>query len=129
MAEEKQLILIIEDDEFFSGLVAQKLNQAGFEVLIARSGKEAFEIMADRVPSLAILDLMMPEMDGFEVLSRMRKDDKLKNVPVVVLSNLGQREEVDKAMALGADDFLIKVNFTLDEIVDKIKETINKKYL
>ncbi len=126
---EKELILIVEDDEFFSGLVAQKLNQAGFEVLIAHSGKEAFEIMAEKTPALMILDLMMPEMDGFEVVSRMKKDEKLKSVPVVVLSNLGQREEVDKAMALGADDFLIKVNFTLDEIVEKIKEMLQKKYI
>lgn len=126
---EKELILIVEDDEFFSGLVAQKLNQAGFEVLIARSGQEAFDIMSEKVPALMILDLMMPEMDGFEVIKKIKKDEKLKGFPVVVLSNLGQREEVDKAMALGADDFLIKVNFTLDEIVEKIKGMLEKKYI
>ena len=126
---EKELILIVEDDEFFSGLVAQKLNQGGFDVLIARSGQQAFEIIEEKKPALMILDLMMPEMDGFEVISKIKQDEKTKDIPIVVLSNLGQREEVDKAMSLGADDFLIKVNFTLDEIVEKIKEMLQKKYL
>jgi len=125
----KELILIVEDDEFFSGLVAQKLDKAGFEALIAYSGEQAFEILKEKIPSLIILDLMMPEVDGFEVISRLKKDEKTKGIPVVVLSNLGQRDEVDKAMALGADDFLIKVNFTLDEIVEKIKEMLQKKYM
>ncbi len=126
---EKKSVLIVEDDQFFSGLVAQKLNQAGFEVLLAGGGEEALNVLKEKNPSLIILDLMMPGMDGFEVLSRIKKDEKTKEIPTVVLSNLGQRDEVDRAISLGADDFLIKVNFTLDEIVEKVKEIIQKKYL
>ncbi len=126
---EKKSVLIVEDDQFFSGLVAQKLNQAGFEVLLAGGGEEALNVLKEKNPSLIILDLMMPGMDGFEVLSRLKKDEKTKEIPTVVLSNLGQRDEVDRAISLGADDFLIKVNFTLDEIVEKVKEIIQKKYL
>lgn len=126
---EKKSVLIVEDDQFFSGLVAQKLDQAGFEVLLAGGGEEALNVLKEKSPSLIILDLMMPGMDGFEVLSRIKKDEKTKEIPTVVLSNLGQRDEVDRAISLGADDFLIKVNFTLDEIVEKVKEIIQKKYL
>ncbi len=126
---EKKSVLIVEDDQFFSGLVAQKLNQAGFEVLLAGGGEEALNVLKEKTPSLIILDLMMPGMDGFEVLSRIKKEEKTKEIPTVVLSNLGQRDEVDRAISLGADDFLIKVNFTLDEIVEKVKEIIQKKYL
>jgi DNA-binding response OmpR family regulator len=74
-----------------------------------------------------LLDLLLPGIDGFEVLKRIRANDELKKVPVIVFSNLGQREDVEKATELGADDFLVKANFTLDDLVVKLNDRLSKK--
>ncbi len=126
---EKESILLIEDDKFFRDLVSKKLVESGFEVLMAHDSKEAFEVLENSNPVIIILDLILPGLDGFEILSMIKKDKKTSDVPVIILSNLGQEEEVAKAKALGAADFMIKVNFTPDEIVAKIKDVLNKKYL
>mgnify|MGYP001613644000 CR=1 FL=1 len=80
-------------------------------------------------PSLIILDLILPGMDGFEFLETIKGDAKFKDIPVIILSNLGQKEEIEKGITLGAEDFLVKVNFTPDEVAEKIKEVFQKKYV
>ncbi len=120
----KKTILIIEDDKFLQSLVAKKLIEAGFEVLVSLDSKEAMAVLENNKPDLIVLDIILPIMNGFEILSMLKKDNATKNIPVIILSNLGQKEEIEKAMALGAVDFLIKVNFTPEEILRKIKSIV-----
>lgn len=122
-------ILIVEDDKFFRDLVSQKISQEGFDVVEAADAKKALEMLPAEKPSLIILDLILPGMDGFEFLETVKGDAKFKDIPVIILSNLGQKEEIEKGITLGAEDFLVKVNFTPDEVAEKIKETFQKKYV
>lgn len=121
---DKKLILIIEDDKFFQTLVSKKLVNEGFDVVAASESKEALKILEENKPSLIILDLILPLLSGFEILSIIKKDEKMKDIPVLILSNLGQKEEIERVIALGAVDFMVKVNFTPDEIVRKVKSII-----
>ncbi len=129
MKKETVSILIIEDDKFFRDLISKKLIKENFDVLTAVGSKDAFEILKEKIPSLIILDLVLLGVSGYEILSILKKDEATKNIPVIILSNLGQEEEIERAKSLGADDFLIKVNFTLEEIVEKIKTILRNKYL
>ncbi len=117
-------ILIIEDDKFLFSLIAKKLEKEGFQVLNAGDSKGAFKILEEAKPDLIVLDLVLPVLDGYEILAILKKDINTKDIPVIILSNLGQKEDVEKAMALGAVDFMIKVNFTPDEIIKKIKNIL-----
>ncbi|MBU2109353.1 response regulator [Patescibacteria group bacterium] len=121
---DKKTILIIEDDTFFQNLISKKLVNEGFEVLVASDSRQALSILEEKKPNLIVLDLILPVLDGFGILSIIKKDEKTKDIPVIILSNLGQKEEIEKAIALGAVDFMIKVNFTPEEIVRKIKSII-----
>lgn len=123
----KESILIIEDDKFFRDLVSKKLEKNGFEMFLAADSKEALTALEKKKPSLIISDLILPGLDGFELISIIKKDEKTKDIPLIVLSNLGQKEEVERAISLGALDFMVKVNFTPDEIVDKIKNVLSRK--
>ena len=125
----KETILVIEDDKFFRDLVSKKLEKEGFNALTAKDSNEAFKVLEVERPTLIILDLVLPGLDGFEILSMIKKDNKINGIPVIILSNLGQEDEVDKAKSLGAVDFMVKVNFTPDEIVAKVKEVLRKQYL
>jgi DNA-binding response OmpR family regulator len=117
-------ILIVEDDRFLRELIARKLKNEGFEVLEAVDGEEGFKRIKEEKPDLVLLDLILPGIDGFEVLARMKEDPVLVSIPVIILSNLGQREEVEKGLKLGAIDYLIKAHFTPGEIIEKIKNIV-----
>lgn len=121
---EKKFILVVEDDKFLRELIVRKLTAEGFEVNNAVDSEAAFAILKERTPQIILLDLILPGIDGFEILTRIKADPKSKDVPVVVLSNLGQKEDIKKAMALGARDFMVKANFTLDEITLKVRSII-----
>lgn len=121
------LVLIIEDDDFLKSMITQRLKAEGFEVAGAPEGKIAFGLIKDEVPILIILDLLLPGVDGFQILREIRQDARLQEVPVIVLSNLGEPEHIDKAKTLGADDYLIKAHFTLGEIMEKVNKLILKK--
>lgn len=125
----KPKILIIEDDAFFRGLIWGKLQKENFDAFAARDGKEGFSYLESNVPQVIVLDLILPDLNGYEILIALKKDPKTKNIPVIVLSNLGQEEEVQRAKELGAADFLVKVNFTLEEIVVKIRNILNQSYM
>ena len=122
--EDKIFILVIEDDKFLRELLVRKLTGEGFDVKNAVDAEAAFAILAERKPKVILCDLILPGVDGFEILRRIKADSKIADVPVVILSNLGQKEDLDKAMALGAKDFMVKANFTLDEIVTKVREIV-----
>ena len=114
-------ILIIEDDKFLRELIAQKLVKEGYNIAEAIDGEEGIKKVKSEQPDLVLLDLILPGIDGFEVLSKMKEDSSLVSIPVIILSNLGQKEDVEKGLKLGAADYLIKAHFTPGEIIDKIK--------
>ncbi len=120
----KKLIMVVEDDKFLRELLVRKLMSEGFAVESAIEASAAFTILAQFVPNIILLDLILPGVDGFEILTRIKADPRLVNVPVIILSNLGQKEDLDRAMTLGAKDFMVKANFTLDEIVAKVRGII-----
>ena len=125
--EEKTKILIVEDDKFLRELLVRKLESSDMEALVAIDGKEALKKIKEEPAQLILLDLILPGMDGFEILKEIKKDPATANIPVIILSNLGQREEIEKGMKLGADDYLVKAHFTPAEIVDKIKNLLRQK--
>jgi len=117
-------ILIVEDDKFVRELISQKLAEEKFEVVAAKDGEEGVEKNESEKPDLILLDLILPGIDGFEVLSRIRKKPTTKNVPVIILSNLGEKVDVDRGIQLGANDYLIKAHFTPKEIVEKVRSVL-----
>jgi len=117
-------ILIIEDDKFLRELIAQKLLREGYEISEALDGEEGIKKIKEEKPDLILLDLILPGIDGFEVLSQMREESRLSSIPVIILSNLGQKEDVEKGMKLGAVDYLIKAHFTPGEIIEKIRKAL-----
>ena len=119
------LILVVEDDKFLRDLMVQKLKREGFAVDEAIDGEEALKRAKEAAPSLILLDLILPGVDGFEVLRQLKAETQSANTPVIILSNLGQREDIEKGMSLGAADFLIKAHFTPGEIVEKVKSIVN----
>lgn len=121
-------VLIVEDDKFLRDLIAQKLKRDGFLTQEALDGEEGLKLAGERRPDLILLDLILPGLDGFEVLRRLKADKQLSHIPVIVLSNLGQKEDMDRALSGGAEDFMVKAHFTPSEIVIKIKSVLKKKY-
>ena len=119
-------ILLVEDEEILADVMQEKLVEAKFTVDLATDGEMALQKAAHSHPDLIMLDLLLPKKDGFEVLKELKADAKLKNIPVVVLSNLGQDEEIKKALQLGAVDYLVKTQHPINEVVEKIKAFILK---
>ena len=120
-------ILVVEDDKFLRELLVRKLYSEGFTVESAIDATAAFEILGRFIPSIILLDLILPGIDGFEILARVKKNNTLVTIPVIILSNLGQKEDIERAMSLGATDFMVKANFTLDEIVNKVRKVVGGK--
>ncbi len=119
--DEKKKILSVEDDAFLRDLLAQKFSSENFHMLYAKTGEEALELAEKELPDIILLDIVLPNMTGFEVLEKLRANTATANIPVVFLSNLGQQSDLDKAVALGAKEFIVKANFSLEEIVKKVK--------
>lgn len=118
----KKTILIIEDDNFLQGLEAKKLEKEGYHVVTASNATEAFKIIDSNTPlDLVLLDLLLPEIDGFTILQKIREDSKLGSTPVIIFSNLSEEKDIEKANKLGISEFMVKSNFTLDELATKIK--------
>lgn len=119
-----KFILVVEDDPVLKNLLGHTF--AGkYQTLYASDGNEALALFETHKPSVVLLDLMLPTMDGFAVLGAIRsRTDELKNVPIIVVSNLGQQKDIDKAKALGANDYLIKAEVAIEEIVAKIEGLI-----
>lgn len=120
-----KMILIIEDDDFLQGLEAKKLKKEGYDVMTAANSVEAFKVINGNIkPDMILLDLLLPDVDGFMILKRIREDESLKKIPVIVFSNLSEEKDIREANKLGISDFMVKSNFTLDELADKIKVLI-----
>jgi len=121
----KKKILLAEDEQFLSRTYKNKLEVEGFEVVTALDGEEAIAKIRAEKPDLILLDLMMPVKSGFEVLAEIKGDDAVKNIPVIVASNLGQQSDIDEAKRLGAVDFLVKSNISLKDMAAKVKEYLS----
>lgn len=119
-------VLMAEDDKFIARAYNDGLGRAGFSVTIAADGAEAVTKAKADPPDIILLDLIMPEKNGFEALAEIKADSKLKDIPVIILSNLGQESDVKKGRELGAVDYLIKSDFSITEVVKKINEHVEK---
>ncbi|HDQ22771.1 MAG TPA: response regulator [Candidatus Uhrbacteria bacterium] len=130
MAKEKKIkIILIEDDSFLVEMYSTKFELEGFEVISAEDGKKGLEMVKKEKPDIILLDILMPQMDGFAVLDALKKDKEVADIPVILLTNLGQKEDVKKGFEKGAVGYLIKAHFMPSEVVDKIKKILkeNKK--
>ena len=117
-------ILIIEDDQRINKVYTAKLLIEGIEVFTALDGEEGLRRIYDEKPDLILLDLMLPKKSGFEILKEIKKDEKVKDIPVLILSNLAQEKEIEEGLALGAQDYLVKTNYSIQQVMEKIKKTL-----
>lgn len=125
MNENKKIkVLIIEDDSYISDMYRIKFESENFETNIAKNGTKGIEFLEKEIPNIILLDIVMPQIDGFSVLKIIKKDKRLEKVPVILLTNLSQRENIERGFDLGADGYIIKAHFTPLEVVKKIKETL-----
>ena len=118
-------IVMIEDDKFLGSLVAKKLIASGCAVTYVDNGEAAMPVIEAELPNLVLLDLLLPGMSGFDVLSNIKQNEKTKNIPVILLSNLGEKKDIEQGMQLGAVNFLIKATMTVDEILDEAAKAIH----
>lgn len=125
-AEKKKKVMIVEDDSFVMDIYETKLEKEGYSVSGANNGLEALKKLENdtELPDLILLDIIMPYMDGLEFLKKIKGEEKLKNIPIILLTNLSQKEEIDTGLGLGAKDYLIKSHFTPSEVMEKIKKLI-----
>lgn len=121
METNKKKIMIVEDDEHISKVYEIKFAKEGFVTSLARDGEEAVVKITAEKPDIILIDLMLPEKDGFGVLEDIKKVPELAKIPVIVLSNLGQKGDQDRALGLGANEYLVKVDYPIQEIIDKVK--------
>ncbi len=117
-------ILVVEDDKFLRELIAKKILAEGYIAVEAKDGEEGLKKIEEEKPDLVLLDLVLPGMTGFDILENVNENPLLSDIPIVVFSNLGQSDDVDRAINLGAKDFLIKAHFTPQEIIEKIKSVL-----
>ncbi len=120
-------ILVVEDDKFLRELITQKLSREGYDVKEAVDGEDGVVKVKEEMPDIVLLDLILPGIDGFEVLAKIKEDSETEGIPVVILSNLGQRDDVERGLKLGAVDFLIKAHFTPGEIIEKVEKIMKDR--
>lgn len=119
-------ILLIEDDEMLHTMYTQKFEKEGYTMVSAHNGSEGVKKAQEETPDLILLDIIMPKMDGFTALKKLKKNPETAEVPVIMLTNLGQEEDIKKGRELGASDYFIKANHTPGEVVAKVKNLLNK---
>lgn len=124
MAKQNIKILLVEDDTFLVEMYTTKFELEGFDVVTAEDGARGLELAKKDDPDIILLDILMPKMDGFEVLDALKKDSTTAKIPVVLLTNLGQKDDVKKGFEKGAVGYLIKAHFMPSEVVDKIKSIL-----
>lgn len=126
MDENKKKVVVVEDDEHISKVYEIKLAKENIAAMVARDGEEAVVMINTEKPDLIILDLMIPKKDGFGVLEEIKKNPDLAKIPIIILSNLGQKKDQDRALGLGANEYLVKMNYSIQEIIDKVKGYLGK---
>lgn len=124
---EGKVILWVEDDILLSDIIRKKSQRLNTELLHAYDAGEAFKILEeDKKPDLIFLDILLPGMNGYEILERLKSSDDTKNIPVIILSNFGQKSEVEKGIKLGAERFLIKATITLEEVFQEADNILKR---
>jgi len=119
-------ILFIEDEEVLRNLLHKKLTHEGYNVITAPDGEIGIEMIKKEKPDLILLDILMPQKTGFEVMEEINKDKELKKIPIIIISNSGQPVELEKAKALGAKDCLVKTEFDPQEVIEKVVQQIGR---
>lgn len=120
-------VLLVEDDVFLSGIYQKKFEMEGFKVSTADNGEAGLQAAKKKKPDIILLDVLLPKLDGFAVLEKLKKDPEVKGIPVILLTNLGQKDDVEKGLEQGAADYLIKAHFKPSEVVDKINKILKGK--
>ena len=120
-------VLIVEDEEALRKVLQEKMENAGFETFAAKDGAEAWDMAKSKNPDIILLDLILPKHNGFDVLFTLKQDPELKKIPVIVVSNLSEDENLKKALAMGAEDYFVKAQHPINEIVDKVKTRLLEK--
>ncbi|MFA6919285.1 MAG: response regulator [Patescibacteria group bacterium] len=126
-SSKKEIILIVEDDIFLSDLYKTKMELEGFKVLAAYDGEKGLELAQKNSPNIILLDLILPKLSGFGVLEKLKANKATQNIPVIILTNLSQKSDVEKGLKIGANDYLIKAHFMPSEVVEKIKRLMSAK--
>ncbi len=124
MDKVKAHVLIVEDDVFLSGIYQKKFEMEGYRVSTADNGEKALADIKKKKPDIVLLDILLPKLDGFAVLEKLKADPVTKPIPVILLTNLGQKDDVEKGLEAGAVDYLIKAHFKPSEVVDKVKKVL-----
>lgn len=124
MAKEETHLLLVEDDTFLANIYKTKFEMEGFKVTVAEDGEVALVEVKKKKPDIILLDILLPKKDGFTVLKELKSDANTKTIPVILLTNLGQKDDVDKGLELGAIDYLIKAHFKPSETVAKVKRVL-----
>ena len=123
----QQKILLVEDDVFLANIYQTKFTKEGFNVILAGDGEEALKAVKTKKPDIILLDILLPKLDGFAVLEKLKEDSDTKDIPVILLTNLGQKDDVERGLQLGAVDYLIKAHFKPSETVEKVKKVLARK--
>jgi len=126
MPKDKIKILLVEDDSFLLSMYATKFEMENFKVVMAEDGEKAVKLALKEAPDIVLLDVLLPKANGFEVLRQLKASSITANVPVILLTNLSQKDEIEQGLKMGAEDYLIKAHFMPSEVVDKIKKVLNK---
>lgn len=124
MTNQKKKVLMIEEDHFLRKVYRDKLSKIGFEFLEATNGEEGLNKIIAEKPDLVILDLILPRKNGFDVLIDIKSNKNTQSIPVIILSNLGQESDIRRGLSLGAEDYLVKTEVSLSQVVDKVKEQL-----
>ena len=126
--EEKKgrIIVLVEDDSLMSSILAAHLIKEGFNIVSVTEGAQAFERIQAEQPSIVLFDIVLPGVGGFDILAKLKQDESTKSIPVLILSNLGSKEEIQRGIDLGAEDYLVKANSMVEEITGKIQKILNR---
>ncbi|KKQ27442.1 MAG: Two component transcriptional regulator, winged helix family [Candidatus Magasanikbacteria bacterium GW2011_GWC2_37_14] len=120
----KNNVLLVEDDNFLANIYKTKFEMEGFKVFTADNGEAGVDEAKKKLPDVILLDILLPKMDGFMVLEALKKEPSTKDIPVILLTNLGQKDDVEKGLQMGAVDYLIKAHFKPSEVVEKVRKVL-----
>lgn len=122
--ENPKHVLLVEDDVFLSGIYQKKFEMEGFKISTSDNGEKGLADAKKKQPDIILLDILLPKLDGFAVLEGLKADSSTKEIPVILLTNLGQKDDVEKGIDMGAEDYLIKVHFKPSEVVAKVRKVL-----
>ena len=123
----KKTILLVEDDDFLRDIYALKFKKQGFGIRVAEDGVQALAKIEEEVPQFLLLDIVLPHLDGWQVMKKIQENPKYKDIIIIALSNLGQKEEVDKAIGLGATKFLIKAHYEPEQVIKEVEKILKSE--